>query len=901
MPDWVNEIRHRLSVLKLAPMREEEIVEELAQHLEDRYHELLSEGVTKDEAVRVVFAELIDNERFTREMRRVEPPNAKEPIIMESSDRNLLGGIWQDVRYGARSLLKTPGFCAVVVITLALGIGANTALFSVVNGVLLNPLPFPEPDQLVTLHQSKPNFDTGAIPFPNFRDLQKQNKTFTAMAISRPADFSLIGAGDTERVTGRWISADYFSVLRVQPALGRTFEPGEDEPGAGPVVLISNSLWQRKFEAAQDIVGKGLTLNDKSYTIVGVIPANFTLTGKTDVFVPIGQWRNSGLKNRAVALGLHGIGRMKPGVTVEEAEADLDRIMADLAVQYPDTNRNNESKVIALRTRLLGGIESSLWVLLGAVGFVLLIACVNVSNLLLARSSGRVREFAVRAALGAGQWRLLRQSFVESLILALVGGGLGLLVAGLGTKAALRALPTTLPRAEEVGLDLRVLIFTLAISLITGLLAGLVPAIKSAQWSLSETLKEGGRSVSSARGRAQGIFVAVEMALALILLIGAGLMIRSLSAIWKVDPGFRADNVLTFGLSLPPPVGEPNANTRRNSLRELSDKLAATPGVKAVSFSNGGIPMQTEDDLFFWLADQPKPGGQSEMNMALVYRVEPSYLTVMDIPLKKGRFFTAQDDERAAPVVVIDEVFAHKYFGNEDPLGKRIYEDGVDQPFEIVGVVGHVEQWGIGSNESLQAQLYEPFRQLRDDWVPNAAGVVIRTEGVPGESGASIFDSLRRVVQGQNSQNVIYRPQTMNEVIASTLAARRFSMILLNAFALVALLLASVGLYGVISYLVGQRTHELGIRITLGAQRGSVLRLVLAQGMKMALCGVALGLLSALLLTRLLTNMVYGLSTTDPLTFTVITLLLTMVALLACFVPAWRATRVDPLVALRYE
>ncbi len=529
----------------------------------------------------------------------------------------------------------------------------------------------------------------------------------------------------------------------------------------------------------------------------------------------------------------------------------------------------------------------------------------NVSNLLLARSTSRTREFAIRASLGAGQWRLLRQSLTESLLLALSGGGLGLVVAGWGTQVALRLLPTTLPRVEEVRLDARVLLFALALSVLTGILAGIVPAIKSSQWRLSETLKEGGRGASSGRVRAQGIFVAVEIALAFVLLIGAGLMIRSIAALWNVDPGFRPDNVLTFGLSLSPSMNTASPQAIRTALRQISDQINSTPGVQAVSFSAGAVPLASEDDLFFWLDSQPKPASQSEMSMALVYRVEPGYLPAMGIPLKQGRFFTNQDDERSRPVAVIDEVFARKYFGNADPIGRRIHVDGND-PEEIVGVVRHVEQWGLDSHDSelLQAQLYEPFRQFSDNALSGGVGgvgVVIRTDGASGEVGAALFDSIRHVVQSQNSQNVIFSPQTMNEVIADTLAERRFSMILLDAFALVALLLASVGLYGVISYLVGQRTHELGIRIALGAQRKNVLRLVLGQGMKMALGGVALGLVTALGLTRLLAKMLYGVSTTDPATFAFISLLLTTVALLACLVPALRATKVDPLVALRYE
>jgi predicted permease len=903
VPDWKEEIRNRLANLKLAPTREAEIVEELAQHIEDRYRELLVGGATEVEASRAALAELSESDLLTRELRRVERTAPSEPVVLGATgSRNILADIWQDLRYGARSLLKKPGFTAVVVVTLALGIGANTALFSVVNGVLLKPLPYPQPDQLVTLHQSKPNFETGAIPYPNFRDLQKENRTFSAMAISRGFDFSLIGTGAAERVSGRLISADFFSVLGVKPALGRTFAPGEDESGVGPVVLISANLWQRKFNSADNVLGKAITLDDKSYTIVGVIPAGFNLIRNVDVYVPIGQWNNPVLKVRSAALGLHGIGRLKPGVTIEQAQSDLDRVMRELAAVYPDTNKGNGAKIVPLKERMVGNIQSILWMLLGAVGFVLLIACVNVSNLLLARSTGRTREFAIRAALGAGRWRLLRQSLTEALLLALAGGGLGLLVAGWATQSALRVLPTTLPRAEEVGLDARVLFFTFGISVLTGILSGLAPAFRTAKWCLSETLKEGGRGTSIGRGRAHSVFVAVEMALALVLLIGAGLMIRSLNALWNVDPGFHPDNVLTFGLSLPPSLQKAGPNALRASLRELSDKLNSTPGVRAASFSAGAVPLQGEDDLFFWLDGRPKPASQSEMSMALVYRVEPGYLKAMEIPLKRGRFFTNQDDERSQPVVVIDEVFARTHFGAEDPIGKRILQDGQD-PQQIIGVVGHVKQWSLDSDETetLQAQLYEPFRQFPDNSLPSSVGVLMRSTSTSGESGAAIFDSIRHVVHSQNSQNVIYRPQTMNEVIADTLAARRFSMILLEAFAVVALLLASVGLYGVISYLVGERTHELGIRMALGAQRQNVLRLVLVQGMKMALGGVALGLVTALGLTRLLTNMLYGVSTTDPATFAVIIFLLVTVALLACYIPARRATKVDPLVALRYE
>jgi predicted permease len=900
MPDWKPEIRRRLAGVKLESARETAIIEELAQYLEDCYAELLSSGVTEAEAHQRTLAELRGSELLARELRRVERRFAPEPITLGTNRRTkMIADLWQDLRYGARMLLKNPGFSAVVVLTLSLGIGANAALFSVVNGVLLNPLPYPQPERLVALNQRTSNVAAGSISYPNFLDWQKENQTISAMAVSRGSSFALVGTGEAERVAGRRCTANLFSVLGVKPALGRDFASGEDVPGAGPVVIISAELWQRRFAAAADVVGKSLTVDDRSYTIVGVLPASFTLYRGTDVYVPMGQWGNSGLQNRSVGLGLQGIGRLRPGVSPAQAQADLDGIMRRLAEAYPEANRGIGAAVTPLKERLVGDIGPSLWTLLGAVGFVLLIACVNVSNLLLARATGRTREFAIRAALGAGQWRLLRQSLTESTLLALAGGGLGLLLAALGTRAALNVLPTGLPRADEVGLDARVLLFTAAISLLTGVLAGLAPALKTSQRRLAETLKESGRGAGGGRHRAQGVLVAVEVALALVLLIGAGLMIRTLSALWSVDPGFRPDNVLTFGLSFPPSMRDLTQEGRRAALRDLSDRLNSMPGVKAASFSLLASLMQNGSSSFFWLDGQPKPASTSEMHRTLVYGVEPGYLTVMGIPLKQGRFFTIQDEAGTQGVAVIDEVFARQHFPNTNPIGKRINLVFNQSPLEIVGVVGHVKQSGLDEDDSqsLRAQIYLPFRQL--GW-NSEANVVARVEGAAGNA-AAYFEALRRVVQSQHKDNVIYEPQTMNEVIADSLARRRFAMIMLNAFAVVALVLSSIGLYGVISYLVGQHTHELGVRLALGAQRRNVLLLVLSQGMKMTLGGVALGLLAALGLTRLLAQMLYGVSATDPTTFAGIALLLVAVALVACFVPAWRATKVDPLVALRCD
>jgi predicted permease len=582
----------------------------------------------------------------------------------------------------------------------------------------------------------------------------------------------------------------------------------------------------------------------------------------------------------------------------------MDAISRNLAAAYPDADKGISANIIPIREDMLGDVQPILLVLLGAVGFVLLIACVNVANLLLARSSGRTREFAVRAALGAGQGRLLCQLLTESILLALAGGGLGLVIAGWATRAALGVLPSELPRAAEIRIDAHVLIFTVAVSLLAGILFGLAPALKTSHLRLHETLKESGRGSSSTRHRAQGVFVVLEMAMALVLLIGAGLMIRSLVALWRVDPGFHPNNVLTFGLSLPPSMMHGTPDAIRAAVRDLDENFAATPGVQAVSLSWGALPLSGDDDeQLFWLDGQPKPSNENDMNWALDYIVEPDYLKAMGIPLQRGRFFSLQDNEHSPLVVVVDDVFARKYFGNADPIGQRIIIlNNAGGKAEIVGVVGHVNQWGLDRDdkESLRAQLYIPCLQMPDAFVAmslNGMDVVARSDGAT----ATLLDSLRRTSRQMSSQQVIYGAQTMNEVISDSLAARRFSLILFGVFAALALLLSSVGIYGVISYFVGQRTREIGIRVALGADRADVMRLVLGHGVKMACVGVVIGLAASLGLTRLMTNMLYGVSPTDPLTFLGVAILLTLVALAACYIPARRAMRVDPIVALRYE
>jgi predicted permease len=904
MSVWKKEIGARLAELELEPAREAAIVEELSQDLDEFYAELIAGGASPEGAHLRTLAELNGHQVLIHELQRFKERVYEEPITRGANQRGyMIRDFWQDLRYGARMLLKAPGFTMVAVLTLALGIGANAALFSVVNGVLLKPLPYYEPEQLVTLHQSKQNFSTGAIPYLNFKDWERENRSFAGMALSRPAGFTLFGAGDPERVSGQRITANFFSLLGVNALLGRTFTAEEDRQGAGPVVLISEGLWRRIYSSSLETLGKSITLDNQAYTIVGVIPSTFKLAVSNfrprDVYLPLGQWDFPGLQNRKSALALHGIGRLKPGVTVAQAQADLDRVMQGLTLAYPEALTGNGANVIPIKDRMVGGMRRTLVILLGAVGCVLLIACVNVGNLLLARSTGRMREFAIRAALGAGQGRLVRQLLTESLLLAIVGGGLGLVLAPWGVKAALAMMPSVMPRVEEIQIDPRVLLFTFLVTLLTGVFAGLAPALKPSRLRLSETLKASGQGASVARLRTQGIFVAVEMALAVVLLIGAGLLIRSLVAVWNIDPGFHPDGVFAFTVRTPPSMQSAGDEETRVSLHEIEELIRTAPGVQAASFSRSAIPMLSEDNDYFWLESWPRPTSTAEMRMAVPYIVDPSYFQTMKLSLKQGRFFTPQDDAGSPRVAVIDEAFARQYFNAESPIGKRVYLDGDDRPAEIVGVVGHVNQYGLDSDhkQSLQAQLYTAFKQMRVVRGISGLDIIVRTEG----EETAVFESIRRSLKSKNSQILLFRPQIMSEVITNSLAERKFSMYLLEAFALTALLLASVGLYGVISYLVGQQTREIGVRLALGARPADVLQLILGHGLKMSLAGVALGLVVALVLTRLMTKMLYGVSATDPATFLLISMLLMGIALAACYFPARRATKVDPLVALRSE
>jgi predicted permease len=813
-----------------------------------------------------------------------------------------VGTLLQDLRYGIRMLAKAPGFAAIAIFTLALGIGANTALFSVVNGVLLNPLAYPKAGQLVALYGKTAGFEHAPINYLNFLDWQRETQTFSSMAIYRNQDYNFIGTGEAERLSGYMVSADFFSTLGTMPVLGRSFRADDDHTGAAPVVILGGGFWKRKFAASLEIIGKPIVLNGTSYTIVGVIPAGFTFYGRDrDVYTPIGQWTDTNFRDRRVDVSSHGIGRLKPNVTLAQAKADMDGIAQNLAVAYPEADKAVGITLVSMKEDIVGNVQPFLILLLAAVGFLLLIACANVANLLLARSMGRSREFAIRAAMGASQGRVIRQLLSESILLAGVGGGLGLLLAVWGTKAALGTLPGALPRANEVSLDARVLLFAMALSLFAGIVFGLAPALKTSRVNLEEILKESGRGSSGARHRLQGVFVAVEVAMALVLLVGAGLMVRSLTALWRVDPGFNPSHAITFTLSLPADPTTNSAETRAR-LRHFDDKMHSIPGVQAVSVTLGSRPMIHNSSEPFWIEGQPKPANLPEMHQAMFYLAEAGFQQAMGVTLERGRFITPQDDEHAPVVIVIDDVFARTYFPQENPIGKRINLAGFGVQAEIVGVVGHVKQWGLDADakSAIEAQFDYPFMQLPEKLMPlaaNAVAVVLRTEGDP----TTVMGSVRQAVAEIDSREVVYNVQTMNEVVSNSFAARRLSMMLLGVFAALALVLACVGIYGVISYLVGQRTHEIGVRMALGAQRRDVLRLVIGHGTRMAVMGVAIGIVAALGLTRLMANQLFGVSAHDPLTFVGVGVLLVIVAVAASYIPARRAMRVDPMIALRHE
>jgi predicted permease len=786
------------------------------------------------------------------------------------------------------------------VLTLALGVGANAAMFSIVNGVLLRGLPFPEPERLMVIYSSAPQFEHMSSSYLNFLDWRERNRSFTDMAAFRTDSFNLSGRGEPERVRVLMVSASFFPLLEVRPVLGRTFSTDEDKRNGAPVVVLSTPYWKERFGADPRILGTSLMLNGTAYTVIGVASNDIALYRNIKAFLPIGGWRDEIFWNRAVSMGMNAVGRLKPGVSEAQAQADLSAVARALAREYPTENKDKGIAIVPIREDLVGYIRTALLVLLGAVGFVLLIACVNVANLLLARSAARRREFAIRSALGAGRARLARQLLTEGVLLAAAGGALGLLLARGLIAIFLTRVADDLPAHAVVATDTTVIGFTVAVSLLASLCFAALPAVQSARTDTHTTLKEGGRG-SSGRHHVQRLLVIGEIALALLLTTAAGLMVRTMWRLWQVDPGFDAQRVLTFALA-----GSPTSTQTGQALRdgyvELERRIRLVSGVEAASIVGGSIPMTGDSELPFWVVGQPHATEQSQLPWALFYLVSGDYRPAFGLRVVRGRFIGEHDTEKSPYIVVIDEELARAVFPGKNPIGQRIHLELIDTEYEVVGIVGHVRHWGLerDATEKIRSQMYIPFRQLPDAIMPaaaNSSAWVVRT---PVAAGV-MAEQIKRVVYAFSPTMTMYDTETMEDIISDSLSQKRLTRLLLGSFALLALLLAAIGIYGVMSQLVLQSTHDIGVRIALGAAPQRVLAMVIGNAMTMAGAGIAVGAVVALLATRLMSSMLYGVAATDPVTFVSVSAILAAVALLASYVPARRATKVDPMVVLRYE
>lgn len=802
--------------------------------------------------------------------------------------------VWQDVRYGVRMLFGSPGFSIVALLTLALGAGANTAIFSVIDGILLRPLPYAHPENLMFLTEWSQQVPGMSFSVADFKDVRDQNTSFENMAAYNGRDYVLTGEGDPERLRGRCVTAGLLPTLGIQPVLGRGFTPEEDKPGAERVVMLGEGFWVRRFARDPNILGRKLTLNGESFTVIGVLPLKMHGSWRrTDAFTSLGRLEDQlgGPTNRGSHPGIYVFARRKPGVTEEKARAEVTAIAKRLSEQYPASNARQSMTAEALTNTVVGEVRRPLLLLLAAVGFVLLIACVNVANLLLGRAATRQKEIGVRLALGAGRGRVMRQLLTESIVLSLLGGLTGLLIAYGGVKWLVSTLPTSFPRTEEIRLNSSVLLFTIAISMLMGLLFGIVPAWKVSLTNLHDTLKEGGRgTLGGTHHRLRSALVVIEISLALILLVGAGLMLRSFFRVMHADAGFNPQGVLTAVVSLPSTRYKEPAQVRDFITRVL-ENVRAMPGVEHVGST---LPLLGGWQTSFSIQGKPEPP-RGQRPSTDISRVSPDYFRAMGVRLLRGREFTERDNADAAPVCIVDSTFAQTFWPNEDPIGRRItLEHNPDQApkwIEVVGIVAHVKNYGVEQTSRVET------------YIPNAQQpigsftLVVRTSGSP----ASLIPGVRQSVLAVDKDIPTFGVQTLEDIVAENTAERRMSAILTGIFAGLALILAAVGIYGVISYSVMQRTQEIGIRMALGAEQDHILSMVLKHGALVSLSGIALGLVAAFGLARLIASLLFQVSPSDPPTFSLVPLLLLAVALLACYIPARRATRVDPMIALRNE
>ncbi|HSE98986.1 MAG TPA: ABC transporter permease [Blastocatellia bacterium] len=803
-----------------------------------------------------------------------------------------MGILWQDIKYGVRMLLRQPVFTVVAVLTLAMGIGANSAIFSVINAVLLRPLALHEPERIIKIWESKPEGFTGTASVPNLVDWREQNDVFTNIAAYQFANFSLQGQDYPERVRGLTATPDLFDVLGVAPQIGRTFTSEEDQAGSHRVVVLSHRLWQRNFGGDREIVGREVMLNGESYTVVGVMPASFIFPGQTtELWVPLVF-----TETQRASRGTHAffaIGRLKPGVTFEQAQEQMIAIASRIEQQYPNEQALRSVLLIPLQEETVRFIRPALFVLLGAVGLVLLIACTNVANLQLARASARRREIAIRTALGAGRGRLARQFLTESVMLSLAGGAVGLLLALWGGSALVSMASGFLPRASEIGLDGRVLVFTFIMSLLTGVVFGLAPAFYCSKTDVQKALKEGGSAGEGPqRNWIRSILVVGEVAAALVLLIGAGLLIKSFARLQQVDSGLRPENVLTLSIALPQ-AKYPTQQTTVGFYNQLLERVSGLPGVESAGIINF-LPMQQwgfNGDITIE-GQGPYPPGQSPL--AEYRAASPDYFRALGISLIAGRLFDERDQENSQKVIIINQELVRRYMLGEDPIGRRIRAFGSDWR-TIVGVVRDVKQSGLMRN--VMPEIFLPYTQVPSASTMRGMSLAARTATDP----LQLADAIRAEVLAIDPAQPVYNVQPMEAVIANSISDRRLNMVLLSIFAGLALLLAIVGVFGVMSYTVTQSTREIGIRMALGAKTTDVLRLVVGQGLMLTGVGVVIGAGAAVALTRLMASLLFGVGATDFMTYAAAIVALVIVAAIACYLPARRATKVDPMIALRYE
>ena len=813
----------------------------------------------------------------------------------------------KDLRYGIRGLIKRPGFTAVAILTLALGIGANTAIFSVVNAVVLRPLPYTEPDRLVTLWETIPGSDRRSVAPGNFIDWRAQNQTFQEMAATYYANFNLTSDGEPDRIDGATITSNLMTMLGARPQLGRTFQPDDDEHQDRAVVLLSDGLWKRRFGGDQNVVGRTIILDEVPHTVVGVMASGFQYPARSELWV-LGRNRN------AVPLSLISqfptndwnserdahfnsvIGRLKPGVSLSQAQSDIAGIMRRLEQEFPKTNSGLGSNVVPLHTQLVGDVRGILFILLGAVGFVLLIACTNVANLMLARATERDREIAIRTAVGASRLRLIRQLLTESLLLSIVGGLAGLVVSVWAVDLFIKLSPGNIPRLSEASVDLRLLGFTLLVSILTGVGFGLLPAFQATRTNLNNSLKEGSTKATEGRQRrrARNVLVATEIALAQVLLVGAALLAISYVRVTQINPGFNAEQVLTAKIA-PSRKKYPDPRSREAYFTTVLERLQTLPGVESAGMVMN-LPL-TGSSMNRGFRAEGQPEAKADQDVTMDYQVvSPGYFSTLEIPIKRGRGLSDADTENSERVIVINESMARRYWPNEDPIGKRmvIGDSSKDTSWRtIVGIVGDIRHASL--SETPVPTAFISYRQDLESWP--RMGFAIKAKADP----ASLTSLIRKELAAIDPTQPVYAVEPMDNLLRGAVAQRRFVMMLLGSLSSIALVLAMVGIYGVISFSVGERTQEIGIRMALGARAADVMRMVLGQGMRVVLVGIVIGVGAALFLTRLLSSLLFEVSPTDLRTFSVVAALLGAIALLACYIPARRATKVDPLVALRYE